>query len=186
MRTLARLRAANAVLSVVMLLLFMLHGVGNSFEMVGLGMPTAKVFAYAVVALAVAHAVLGVVITVHTMRAQREAGVSYPLLNARFWAVRASGVAIAVFVALHMVVFLQAGGGGPYRLREFGTLELVANVCLVVAIAVHVIANARPWMVSLGVPLPRARSVDLVLVASLLLLLMAVAFVVYFLRWSVV
>ena len=184
--SMARLRQINAVLGVLMLGLFVLHGVGNSFELVGAGLPTSKQLARAVATLAIVHGVIGVILTVHTLRAQRDKGVAYVWRNARFWAVRASGLAIAVFVALHMATFLQVGGAGAYRLREFGTLQLVSNLGLVASMAVHVVCNARPLAVALGMAAPRSRAADVALVFSLLLLLMGAAFVVYFLRWSVV
>ncbi len=181
----AYLRAFNAVLSALMLALFLLHGVGNAFQLIGWGMPTSRTLAHVVVILAIVHAVLGAILTVQTVRAQREAAVSYVRLNSRFWAVRASGLAIAIFIVFHMLTFLQTSSGGPFRLNEFGTFEFTTNMGLVLSIALHVLANARPLLVSLGIGAPRARAADLVLVFSVLLLLMAVGFVVYFIRWSV-
>ena len=185
-RRMARMRQANAVLSAVMLALFLLHGVGNAFELMLVGGPTSKGLAHALLALAVVHAALGVVLTVETVKAQRQAGTSYVRLNSRFWAVRASGAAIAIFIAFHMMTFLQVSSGGPYRLREFGAFELATNVGLVLSMAIHVLANVRPLAVSLGIAAPRSRAADLALVLSMLLLLMAVSFVVYFVYWSVV
>ena len=185
MRQFARLRMANALIATAMLVLFVLHGVGNSFELLGVGNPTSKMIARAIVTLAVAHAVLGVVFSIATIHAQREAGTSYVQLNKRFWAVRISGVALAVFVVFHMMTFLSVGGGA-YRLREFGAFELATNVGLVLCVAIHVLCSARPLAISLGLNAPRARAADLVFALSLVLLFAAVAFVVYYLRWSVV
>jgi succinate dehydrogenase hydrophobic anchor subunit len=186
MRGYATLRKVNTVLSVVMMALFLLHGVGNAFLVMSFGRPTAKALARAIVALAVVHGIIGVGLTVPTVRAMRESGTSYGLLNARFWAVRASGVAIAVFVALHMAVFLQVGGGGPYRLKEYGVFELAVNICLVLSVAVHVLCNARPLVIALGMSAPRSRAADFAFALALLLLLMGVSFVVYFVRWIVI
>jgi len=184
-RRMVRMRQANAILSAVMLALFLFHGVGNAFELLLVGGPTSKYLARALLTLALVHAVLGVVLTVATVKVQRQAGTSYVRLNSRFWAVRASGVAIAVFIAFHMMTFLQVSDG-PYRLREFGAFELATNVGLVLSMAVHVLTNVRPLAVSLGIGAPRSRAADLALVLSVLLLFMAVAFVVYFVYWSVV
>ncbi|MBR3326365.1 MAG: hypothetical protein IKG22_03480 [Atopobiaceae bacterium] len=185
MKHLARLRMTNAVLAAAMIVLFAMHGVGNSFELFGVGMPTSKMLARAVATLAVVHAVLGVVLTLATVRAQRKAGVSYVRLNKRFWAIRLSGLALAVFVVFHMMTFLQVGGGA-YRLREFGGFELATNLGLVLCMAVHVLCSARPLAISLGINAPRSRAADLVFALSLVLLVTAAAFVVYYLRWDVI
>lgn len=179
------LRTLNALVATAMVALFVLHGVGNSFVLMGVGMPTSKALARAIVVLAVVHAALGVMLTATTLAAQREAGAAYVGLNARFWVARISGLAIAPLVAFHLLTFLQVGDGA-YRLREFAELQLAANACLVLAIAIHVISNARPMLVGLGIGAPKARAVDLALALAVLLLIMGVAFVVYYLRWSVV
>ncbi len=185
MRRLSVLRMLNTLVAVILMALFLLHGVGNSFGLMGMGMPTSKVLAHVIVALAVIHAVLGIMLTASTFATQREAGATYVGLNSRFWTVRISGLAIAPLVAFHMLTFLQVGEGA-YRLREFAELQLVANACLVLAVAIHVITNVRPMLVGLGIGMPRARAVDFALVFAVLLLLMGVAFVVYYLRWSVI
>ena len=184
MKRLARVRQANAIISAVMLVLFLVHGVGNSFALMGMAMPLGKGLAHVILTLAVVHAVLGVILTVATFSAQREAGVSYVGLNSRFWAVRISGLAIAPLVALHMLTFMLKGDG-PYGMRAYAELEVAANVCLVLAVAIHVIANTRPMLVSLGIGAPKAFTDNIMLVLSVLLLLMGVAFVVFYLTWNV-
>ena len=203
----AHIRPANGVLSAVLLTCFMLHGVGNAFQIMGVGSPTSKALAFVTLLLAIVHGVAGIALTIADLLSQsarrgpatgerppshddqRDFGPkpkAYALRNARFWAVRASGLAVAALIAFHMATFLQVGGGGAYRLRLFGEAQLVQSVLLVAALAVHVLANARPLMVSLGVLPPRMRAWDLCLVAAAMLVLMAVGFVVYYLRWSVV
>ena len=193
----ARVRKANAIVSAVMLLLFMLHGVGNAFEIIGVGTPTSKAIAYGALLLATVHAVAGVALSVSDIASARHTGEAgqakqrakqshYVWRNARYWAVRVSGLSIAVLIGFHMLTFLQLGGTGAYRVREFDVPQLVQSLLLVVALAIHILANARPLMVSLGVPVPHARALDMILVVAALLVLMAVAFVVYYLRWVVV
>jgi hypothetical protein len=181
----ALLRQVNAVLSVLMLALFLLHGVGNAFQFLDVGMPPGRGLAHALLAVCVVHVLIGVWLTVFTLRAQRRAGVGYPRQNLRFWAVRASGLAIAAAIACHVLIFFRPASA-PVRLAYFGPAQLAVSILLVVSIAVHVLASAHPLMLSLGVRGPRARAADLVLVLAVLLALMAVGFVVYFVRWSVV
>ena len=180
-----RLRAANAVLSAVMMALFLIHGVGNSFQMIGVGTPLSKALSHTLLMTCAIHAAIGVVLTVRTLRAQREAGVSYPARNVRFWLVRVSGLAIAVFVVAHVLVFLRPHQD-VIRLAPFQATQLSLSLALVVSMAAHVLANMEPLMVSLGVPMPGERAADLMLVLVALLALMGVAFCIYYLRWSVI
>lgn len=179
------LRAINAVLSVLMLGLFLVHGIGNAFQMMGTGMPLSKGISHMLLTCVATHAVIGVVLTIDTLRIQRSAGVSYPRENIRFWTARLSGFAVAFFIVAH-VLMLQHPESAYVRLPPFLELQLVLSVLLVLSLGVHVFANMQPLMVSLGMPSPRARAADLIFVLAVLLVLMAVAFVMYFLRWSVV
>ena len=180
-----KLRAANAIVAALMLALFLLHGVANSFQLVGIGTAPSKAISHTLLALCVAHAAIGVALTVDTLRAQREAGASYPRANARFWAVRVTGLLVAVLIALH-VVFFWRSSGGPVRLAFFGDAQLVASVLLVACIGVHALLSARPLMVALGIGAPGERAADLAIALVVLLAAMVAAFVVYYLRWSVV
>jgi hypothetical protein len=54
---------------------------------------------------------------------------------------------------------------------------------MVISIAVHVITNVKPSLISLGIRSLREYAVDILLVMSLLLLIAGAAFVVYYLRW---
>lgn len=185
MKGLFTVRLANAVVAVAMVVLLAVHGVGNALQLVGIGTPTQVVLGWALLVIACLHVLFGIVLTAETLRAQKSAGVSYPGLNKRFWVARISGLAIAVFVIAHVIQFMQVGDG-PVRLAYFGSMQLACQILLVVSVVVHVAANAKPLMISLGVPRPGGRALDLALVVSAIMLIAGIAFVVYFCRWSVI
>lgn len=184
-KALSRIRMVNAVLAVAMLVLFAVHAVGNGLQLMGPGDVQSKAISIALVAATLAHAVIGVVLTAVTLRAQRAAGVSYFRENKRFWAVRISGLALVVFILLHVAIFWIPGEGVPH-LTPFEGFQLAVSILFVATLAVHVLANMTPMMISLGIGSPRGRAADVALVLSLILLFAAAAFVVYFIRWGVV
>ena len=63
--------------------------------------------------------------------------------------------------------------------------KLVLQILLVASLALHVITNIRPLMFSPGVRGGRKWLVDALFVLAVLLLFMAAAFVVCYLRWNV-
>jgi len=168
-----------------MLVLFVLHGLGNSCSLLDVGYPISKAFAHLLVALCCVHAVLGIILTVDAVVVARRTHAGYGLLNARFWASRISGLAICVFIFTHTVVFQAVVTSGAYRLRPFDNAELALSLGLVVSMLVHIIVNARPLMIALGLPMPRARAADLALALSVLCLIMALSFAWYWRVWSV-
>ena len=181
----ARVKAINAVVSALMLVLLAVHGLGNSLQLFGVGSVLPAAIGWALAVLAVAHMAIGCALTVSTLREQARAGTAYWRLNRRFWAVRLSGLAIAVFVVCHVLIFAQLDPTAPVRLSYFGPLQLAVSLLLAISLAVHVLANLQPLMISLGIPSPRGRAADLGVVFALMLLIAALAFVVYFVRWSV-
>ena len=179
------MKRLNALVSAAILILFAIHGVGNALQLFGVGSILPAAIGWAMLALAGVHAVIGVVLTVRTFREQARAGAAYPKLNRRFWAVRASGLALVVCAVFHVVVF--GGPSGEFvRLAFFGHAELAMHLLLITSLAVHVLCNLEPLLIDLGLPAPRARAADALAVFALLLLVMAAAFVFYFVRWSVV
>ena len=181
----ALMKAVNAVIAAVLLVLLAVHGLGNSLQLFGVGSVVPAAIGWALAVLAAAHLVIGVALTVSTLREQRRAGTAYWRLNRRFWAVRFSGLAIAVFVVCHILIFARLDPSAPVRLSFFGPLQLAVSLLLAVSLAVHVLDNLQPLLISLGVPSPRGRAADLGVVFALILLVAAIAFVVYFIRWSV-
>lgn len=184
MKSRPALRQVNAIVSALIVVLFAVHGVFNGFQMMGMGAPLPVLLPWTLVALALIHAGIGTALTVSTLKAQRSAGAAYAGLNKRFWATRISGFALIVLVVVHVAVFWSTED--PVRVAYFGSAQFAAQLLLVACIAVHVLGNMRPLLVSLGIGAPGERAADLVFAASVLLLFMTVAFAVYLVRWSVV
>ena len=73
---------------------------------------------------------------------------------------------------------------GAYRLRPFGGPQLAEQLLLVLCLGVHILTNLRPLRISLGGRRLGAFLGDALLVLSVLLLVMALAFAVYYRRWN--
>ncbi len=179
------MRKLNAVLIMIILVLFLIHGVMGAFQLTGVGSTALKIIARIAVALTLAHVVIGIKLTADTIRIQRKAGAYYYKENKLFWARRISGLAVMVLLFFHFTSF-GTYRGEAYRLREFDTGRLISQILLVVAIAFHVITNVRPMMLALGIKSLKKWVLDIVLILSIVLLFMAFAFIIYYLRWSAV
>ena len=178
------MRKANAVITAVMMLLFVIHGVMGAFQLIGVGGIWHKVIARTAAGLCIIHAVIGVKLTVDTIRASKKAGVSYFRENRIFWARRISGFAVLVMLFFHIGAFTTYVDSAV-RLLPFGGARLAAQIALVICIAVHIITNVKPMLISFGIKSLKAYAADILFVVSILLLFMAAAFVIYFLRWNV-
>lgn len=178
------MRKWNGILTAVILVLFLVHAVLGSFQLFGVGDTALKTIARADFVLIMIHAAIGIKYTVDTLRAQKKAGVSYWRQNKWFWVRRISGFVIMILLLFHITAFGYTSTGG-YRLRWFGPFRMTAQILLVLAIAVHVLSNLRPMLISFGIRNLKQWIGDLFVILSVLLLLMTAAFIIYYLRWNV-
>ena len=63
-----RMRKINTILSVLLLVIFMLHGLMGSFMLLGIGSSAGKILAWVGVAVLAAHTVIGVILTINTLK----------------------------------------------------------------------------------------------------------------------
>ena len=167
------MRKINTILSVLLLVIFMLHGLMGSFMLLGIGSSAGKILAWVGVAVLAAHTVIGVILTINTLKISQ---------NAVFWARRASGLAILILMFFHIGLF---GGvqDGIYILFPFTTVKLITQLLLVAALFIHLFINIRPLLVSLGIISYKERRGDIYLILSVLLLFSAGAVIIYYIGW---
>ncbi len=176
------MRKWNALLSILILALFLVHGILGAYMLTGIGTTAVKPLAWVLFVLIGLHTAIGIRLTADTVRAARRAGVFYFRENKLFLVRRISGFAIMLFLALHLTAFGYNTAGG-YRLRPFGTFRLVTQLLLVLSAALHVISNVKPVMIALGIRGLRKYAADILLVLSAVLIFMAAAMYLYYLRW---
>lgn len=178
------MRKWNAILSAVILLLFLAHAILGGFQLLGVGDTALKHMARGLVALIAAHLAIGCKLTADSLRVWRRSGVSYWRENQLFWARRISGFAIMLLLGFHLYAFGYYVDGA-YRLHWFNNAKLCTQILLVAALAVHVVTNVRPMLISFGVKGLKRCVGDILAVLSIVLLFMAVTLVLYYLRWNV-
>ncbi|MBR0171488.1 MAG: pilus assembly protein PilX [Lachnospiraceae bacterium] len=183
------MRKWNAILSAAILILFVAHGVIGGFQLAGLypgGSRILKMLARALATLIVIHGIIGIKLTVDTLRIQKKAGVSYFKENKLFWARCISGFAIFILIFFHMALFIGHEADGVVRLNPFEMPQLILHLILVLAIAVHVISNVRPVLISFGIRSLKQFAADLIIISAILLVFMGAMFVIYYFRWIAV
>ena len=137
------MRKWNTFLSVLMLLIFMIHGIMGSFMLVGVGSSAGKVLAWIGVAILVVHTAIGILLTVRSLRTAKQAGQKYLKQNNIFWARRASGLAILILLFFHIGLFGKVQNG-TYILFPFTTVKMVTqnDIYLILSVLLLFIAGA--------------------------------------------
>ena len=176
------LRKLNIYVTAGIMITFIIHAVSGGLRLAGASTEPATISAWLCVAFICVHMVIGTILTARTLKARKLSGAGYFRENSEFWTRRISGFVILIPLAMHLAIFMQSSDSA-YRLQAFTAGRLISQVLLVAAIALHVLTNIRPSMISLGVRDHKAFRIDLLLILSVLLLLMGIAFVIYYIRW---
>ena len=99
------MRKLNTILSVLLIVIFLLHGLMGSALLLGIDNSAAKTLARVGVIVLLAHIVIGVILTVKSLHISKDSGDPYLKENAVFWARRVSGLAILILLFFHFGVF---------------------------------------------------------------------------------
>ncbi len=176
------MRKVNAVLSAVILLMFVIHAILGSFNMMGAGSVTTKVLSWSMVALIAVHTVIGIILTAKSVGVWKKTGAPYFKENLLFWTRRLSGFLIMILIFFH-VTALSATNENGLRLPDFNGIKLALQLLLVASIALHVITNVKPVLISFGIKKLKPKAGDIIFWLTVLLLLAAAGFIVYYIRW---
>ena len=177
------MRKLNAILTALIMILFLLHAVFGATELVGAGYNGLKIAARACFVLIVVHTLIGIKLTVDTLCVSRKTGVSYFRENRLFWARRISGLAVMILLCFHMFAFGKTTNG-VFQIKPFTTVKLIAQILLVLSIALHVLTNIRPALISFGARGLKQHAGAILIVLSLVLLVFITTFIIYYLRWQ--
>lgn len=176
------LRKLNVFLVVGILVMLIAHAVTGSLRLAGADTANAYFFADATLLLVTLHVIVTSILTVQTLKARKLSGAGYFKDNGIFWVRRISGFVVLIPLVMHFTIFAPSHADA-IRLEVFTTGRLISQILLVAAIALHVLTNIRPLMISLGAKKTKAFVIDALVVISVMMLLFAIAFVIYYVRW---
>ena len=180
------MRRANSFITIGIIALFLFHMIYGCFVLIGWirgGSVIFKFLSYLMALLIFIHIVISCILSVQTVRASRRAGAFYLKDNMLFMIRRISGFALVIFMLDHVFLFRGRYAGGTYLLNDFTAAGLITQILLVVSLIVHLSANITPLRIALGITDKRNTKTDVIAVLSVLLLLSAIAFVVYYFRF---
>ncbi len=180
------MRKVNSLAAIAVMILFVCHMIYGVLVLCGImngGNRFFSVLTCVLAGLALLHIVISVILTCNTVYAMHRTGVSYWKENRLFWVRRISGLAVMVFIVIHAGLFRGSHAEEVYLLNPFGILQLILQILLVASLLLHLVTNLRPLRIALGLTDRKNLRMDLAMILSVLLLIAAIAFAVYFIRW---
>ncbi len=179
------MRRVNSVLAMLIAALFFVHAALGGFQLMGV-LPKntlMKVISEIMMTLIAGHVLFSIKLTADTVIALKRSGAGYFRENKLFWIRRISGFALMFFIISHLNIFGK-DNGSPARLQPFGAPELISQILLALTLALHIISNIKPLMLSLGLKSFKELAIDAMLIAAVILLFAGAGFLVYFIRWA--
>lgn len=179
------MRKINAILTAVIMLIFVFHAVTGSLNIMNIAPIITRIEAYIMLGLVCVHAVISIILTAKSVKVWKKTGAPYFRENINFWTRRLSGLVIMILIAFHTTAF-RSETVGSVTLPYFGVFRLLTQLLLVLSIAVHVITNVKPMLISFGIKKLKPRAGDILFFLSVVLLIAATAFIIYFIRWNTI
>ena len=177
------MRRFNAVITVLILVLFLIHAFLGAFMMMDVTANTYKITARACATLTIIHALIGLWLTGKSLWICHKTGAPYFKENQLYWARRISGLLIMVLIFFHSGSFTDHIGG-IFQLKPFNTARLIIQILFILSLALHIISNVRPMLISLGIKKLRPHQGKILFILSVILLFFTAAFIIYYLHWQ--
>ena len=159
------MRKLNAIVSLLLIILFLIHSIAGSFQMMKIipgGNEMMKNLSYFMLFLIGVHIIIGIKLTIDSIIIGRKSGKFY---------------------FCHVLLFTS--NGEVFRLNDFNEVQLIFSIFLVFTLLVHILANIRPLLISFGISGFRLYVKDILLILAIISLFGAFAFVIYYLRWNI-
>ena len=156
------MRKWNALISVLILALFIVHAVSGTYQMAGIlpgGSSFRKMLAFVMLVLLILHALIGTILGIETVKAMRKS------------------------ILVHLLIF-YVKDSPKFVLHDFGVQQLTVSILLVACLVVHLVFGIRQLLISLGIRSFSEILADVLFVVSVVLLLSAIGFLIYFYRWN--
>lgn len=180
------MRRLNAIVSLLLIILFLIHTIAGSFQLMRIipgGNELMKDLSYFMLFLIGVHVIIGIKLTLDSVKVGIKSGKFYFRENAVFWIRRITGFAMIMLIICHVLLFTS--NGEIFRLNDFNEVQLVFSILLVFTLIIHILANIRPLLISFGISGFRLYIKDILLVLAIISLFGAFAFMIYYFRWDI-
>lgn len=178
------MRRWNNILARVIIVLFLLHALMGSLLMLGVSRISIKALSWTFLAAVVAHGILGILATVQAIKSGQKSGKWYLRQNTAYWTKRFSGLAILILLCFHTSAY-TAVIDHKFILKEYTVGRLTAQLLLILSVFLHLAVSIKSMLIAKGAVKFKKRTVDWMMVLSLMVLFFTAAVIFYFIQWQV-
>ena len=143
------MRKINAILTIIILALFIDHAVFGTLNTLGKAqvvLPVARMMTVCMIL----HAIISIILTVKSEMVTFKTKTAYNKENREYWLRRWTGVLILIFFVTH-VAAMKKQKGQLFKIASSNPFGKISFILFVASIAAHVVINIRPLLISMGV-----------------------------------
>lgn len=177
------MRKWNNRLARILLVLLGIHALMGSLMLLGFSTVSFRMLSWILLAAVILHGILGILSTFSAVKNGRKSGKWYLKQNAIFWTKRLSGLVILLLLAFHVTAYTTSEKGKVF-LREFTFERMSVQLLFILAIFVHLVVSVKSMLIAKGTIKWKERTVDWMLVLTVMLLFFVVAVIVYYIQWQ--
>ena len=177
------MRKWNHILARMIIVLFLLHALMGSLMLLGVSKISFLTLSWILFMAVIVHGILGIMATLAAVRNGKAAGHWYLKQNAAFWTKRISGIAILLLLAFHVTAYTTSVDG-RFFLKEFTLCRMVSQIIFILAIFIHLAVSVKSMLIAKGTVKFKVRTLDWMLVLSVMMFFFAVAVILYYIQWQ--
>lgn len=178
------MRKWNNILVHIILVLVFLHGLMGSLMLLGFSKVSFKPLSWFLFTAVIFHGILGIFSTFSALKNGKRSGRWYLRQNAGFWTKRVSGIAILLLLVFHITAYTTSVNG-IFFLKEFTFCKMILQVALILAIFIHILVSIKAMLIAKGTINLKERTVDWMLVLSVIILFFIIAVIAYYIQWQI-
>lgn len=178
------MRKLNHILARIIIALFLLHALMGSLMLLGISEVTFAPFSWVLFTTVIAHGVLGILSSVQTLKSGKKSSKWYLKQNAGFYTKRISGIAILILIMFHINAYTTSIHG-HFFLKEFTLCKMILQILLILAIFLHLAVSIKSMLIAKGVIKFKEKTIDWMLVLSVMIIFFIVAVIAYYIQWQV-
>ncbi|WP_080461149.1 pilus assembly protein PilX [Methanobrevibacter arboriphilus] len=176
------IRKINAIISVLLILIILIHGIAGSTVLLGISYFSFKWLAWIGIFLLIIHIFIGIKFTINSIAISNSHIKNYFRKNILFWIRRITGFGLIVLIFFHLGIYGQVIDG-TYVVFKFTTINMISQMLLIIFLFIHICSNINPLLISLGISngFERKRKIFLILSSITLFLIMSI--LLYYISW---
>lgn len=178
------MKRLNHILTGIIIILFLLHGIAGSLMLTGLSNSPIKWLSTLLLITVLCHAAISVLLTIQSVRSGILSGKWYLGANGIFWTKRISGIVILLLIIVHTSTYTSTIDG-VFSLNEFTTIRMISQIIFAAVIFLHIFISVKGFLINHGAGNFKQKTVYICIILAIFLLIFTAAIIIYYIRWNV-